>query len=113
MEKEDIEAIFDQIGAIIGGEEVFIRGSLRELLAAVGDGKGIPLDGNGDTPFDELSGDDDADSREQFVDSTNDFIGLAWWVPRTVGNEIQSDAASSIRAFTPNRSGTTTARIGD
>jgi hypothetical protein len=32
------------------------------------------------------------DARDEFVDSTNNFLGLAWYLPADRGNEIQRDS---------------------
>lgn len=101
--QEDLVNIFGQIGKIISGEERFFRGSLRELLSVVGQDNGIPLDGNRGTAYEEVdSGDpnDGADpNREAFVNSTNNFIGLAWWLPVDHANEIQTDSVSFDLGF--------------
>ncbi|MHB9288845.1 vWA domain-containing protein [Halobacteriales archaeon Cl-PHB] len=95
----DLTQIFGQISQQIAGEEVFFRGTLRELLSAAAGGSGIPLDGDRSTGYDE-TGDPDADSaRDPFVNSTNNFVGLAWWLPRSVGNHVQSDTIAFDLGF--------------
>jgi predicted ribosomally synthesized peptide with SipW-like signal peptide len=84
-------------GAYCG--EVFRRGTLAEDLDVLGDGHGIPLDGNRASPFDELSGGADAAGRECFVSSVEHYIGFAWWLPADVGNEIQGDSVSFDLGF--------------
>lgn len=100
---EDLNQILGQIAAIIIGEEVFFRGSLSELLDVLSTDHGIPLDGNRATNYDEIVGgepNNGADmNRECFVDSTDNFIALAWWVPVDHANEIQTDSVSFDLGF--------------
>jgi predicted ribosomally synthesized peptide with SipW-like signal peptide len=95
---------FDDIGDIASliatqvatGDEVFFTGTLRDALSTL-DGC-IPLDGAGDTTeFDEV--DDTADARDPFDASTTYFFGFSWWVPRDVGNQIQSDTVKFNLGF--------------
>ncbi|MFB6124767.1 MAG: VWA domain-containing protein [Halanaeroarchaeum sp.] len=95
----EIQAIFAQIGQILAGEESLFRGTLRELLDAVGTDFGIHLDGIPATPFDELQGDPTAVEREAFVNSTTNAIGLAWWLPVDHANEIQTDSVTFDLGF--------------
>nr|WP_262342910.1 vWA domain-containing protein [Haloplanus rubicundus] len=83
---------------IVGGtgrcDEVIFTGSLGELenaLTANG-GRGIPLDGDRGTQFDELNGDENDENRECFLASGTNCFGLAWWLPENHGNEVQSDS---------------------
>ncbi|MFW6384897.1 MAG: vWA domain-containing protein [Halodesulfurarchaeum sp.] len=85
---DEVEAIFAQIGQIVAGEESFFRGTLREMLDEVGTDFGIPLDGIRAT-----------EDRDPFVDCTTNAVGLAWWVPTSVGNEIQTDSVSFDLGF--------------
>ncbi|MFB6169871.1 MAG: hypothetical protein ABEJ06_01880 [Haloarculaceae archaeon] len=66
-------------GTICG--EVFRRGTLRDDLELLAAGEGIPLDGNRASA-----------ARECFAPGVSHYVGFAWYVPREVGNEIQSDA---------------------
>jgi hypothetical protein len=84
-------------GAYCG--EVFRRGTLREDLDRLASGDGIPLDGNRASPFNELTGDPSADSRECYVPGVNHYVGFAWWLPADVGNEIQGDTVSFDLGF--------------
>jgi len=100
----ELTEIFAQISQQISGEEVFFRGSLRELLAAVSTDYGIPLDGDLATAYDELNSNnlpnDSSDpNRDCFVNSTDNFIGLAWWLPVNHANEIQTDSVSFDLGF--------------
>ncbi|MEF8860063.1 MAG: hypothetical protein V5A38_14250, partial [Halolamina sp.] len=73
-----VEQVFAQIGQIISGEQIIVQGSLRDVLAELE--AGIPLDGN---RVDE--------DRQCFVNSTTQYVALAWDLPTDVGNEIQTD----------------------
>jgi predicted ribosomally synthesized peptide with SipW-like signal peptide len=73
-----VEQVFAQIGQIIAGEQIIVQGSLRDVLAALE--AGIPLDGN------RVEAD-----RQCFVNSTTQYVGLAWTLPTDVGNEVQTD----------------------
>ena len=84
-------------GAYCG--EVFRRGTLADDLGRLDDGEGIPLDGNRASPFEELTGDPFAGSRECFDPSVSHYIGFAWWLPTDVGNEIQGDSVSFDLGF--------------
>ncbi|MBX0324333.1 VWA domain-containing protein [Halomicroarcula sp. F13] len=103
-EANELVDLLAQISQILVGEQEFFRGTLRELLEAVGTDFGIPLDGNRSTAYDEVdsnklpnSGDDP--NRECFVNSTNNFIGLSWWLPVDHANEIQTDTVSFDLGF--------------
>ena len=77
--------------------EVFRRGNLRDDLAALSLGHGIPLDGNLATPIDEVAGIDNDEietsaDRDPFAPELNHYIGFTWYVPPEVGNEIQTDS---------------------
>jgi predicted ribosomally synthesized peptide with SipW-like signal peptide len=80
-------------------EEVFRRGTLAADLAALSTGDGIPLDGNRSTEFDELADPPDDEDRECFDPGVTNYIGFAWWLPRTVGNEVQGDSVSFDLGF--------------
>ena len=88
--------IVDDLVVTGEGERIFFTGTLRDLcseLTANG-GRGIPLDGDRGTNFDEFDDDENADSRECFDASATHCFGLSWWLPLNHGNEVQSDAAS-------------------
>ncbi|WP_338741348.1 vWA domain-containing protein [Haloplanus salilacus] len=82
---EDVETVFRNIGGTVssGGEEVFHQGSLRDLLLRLEDGDGIPLDGDIET-----------EGRSCFAGLQTHCVGLAWWIPTEVENQIQSDSVS-------------------
>ena len=116
---EDIEMIFSQLGQVITGEERFFQGSLRDLLTELDSGLGIPLDGNRDTLFNEIDDDSASEVRDEFVNSTNNFIGFAWYLPVDHANEIQSDSVSFNLGFYTEQSrhndgsGMNSADVGD
>jgi hypothetical protein len=104
----------------IGSEECFFRGSLRELLILLSSSRpndvaGIPLDGTGITPFDEVTGtdiDDDAlpdenlvpgdgtaQARECFPRSRDHHIGFTWFFPVDHTNEIYTDSVTFDLGF--------------
>ena len=80
------------------GDEVFFTGTLRDALTAL---EGcVPLDGSGDTTeFDEFTDSETATARDPFDASTTYYFGFSWWVPRDVGNQIQSDSVAFDLGF--------------
>ena len=107
----EVETAFDDIGGQIssGGEELVnvndpqSQGSLREILTELcpdpPNDYGVPLDGDRSTQFDESNDPVDDSDREEFSASTRHDIAFAWWVPRSVGNQIQSDSATFSLSF--------------
>jgi Mg-chelatase subunit ChlD len=91
--------IFGQISQQIAGEECFFRGTLGELLDELERGHGIPLDGDRSTQFDEINGDPGDADRDCVSPSTNNAIGLAWWLPVDHANEIQTDSVTFDLGF--------------
>jgi hypothetical protein len=93
--------IQDLIGFVqaVSGEEVFFRGTLREAMQALSNGDGIPLDGNTQTAFDETDDPEDSSARDCFMAGMSNYIGFAWYVPTSVGNQIQSDSVSFDLGF--------------
>jgi hypothetical protein len=107
----DIEDAFNDLaGEVLGGEELInagnvqARGSLREILNELcpdtaNDDYGLPIDGDRSTAYDEQNDPVDDSDREEFSAGTRHDIGFAWWVPRSVGNQIQSDSATFSLGF--------------
>jgi hypothetical protein len=102
--ESDLQNAFGQIGQIVvTGEEVFFRGTLREVLNVLEQENGIPLDGDRNTSYDEVdngapnSGADP--NRECFTPQMSHYVGFAWYVPTLVGNQIQSDSVSFDLGF--------------
>jgi predicted ribosomally synthesized peptide with SipW-like signal peptide len=83
-------------------EQVFLEGTLREVLDGLSSGKGVPLDGDEstNTDFNETS-DPPNDADRDCYTAADDvhYIGFEWWVPRSVGNEIQSDSVTFDLGF--------------
>jgi len=88
----NIPSVFGNLAAQTGQEKVIMDGSLADVLDALEDGDGIPLDGNRSTPYDEFD-DDPADAnREPFAgDGVMHCVALEWELPFDVGNEVQGD----------------------
>jgi predicted ribosomally synthesized peptide with SipW-like signal peptide len=82
---DSIESLFQSLGGTVGtsGEEAIIQGTLREVLGALEDGDGIPLDG---------------DLGEEGISPTpahqTHCVGLSWHLPQDTGNHVQSDSVA-------------------
>jgi hypothetical protein len=89
-DQTDIENVFGDIGGGITGvgEQVFFRGTLREALALLTDGKGLLLDADPSTA--------DVDP---FMGSMTNYVGFAWYLPVNHANEIQTDSVSFDLGF--------------
>jgi hypothetical protein len=85
--------------------ETFFVGLLRDAIDVLSSGRGVPLDGDRSTSFDEIDGDADDPARECFpgVDSEEappfHSVGLSWYLPVDHANEIQTDAVSFDLGF--------------
>ncbi|WP_276258508.1 vWA domain-containing protein [Haloglomus litoreum] len=90
------DVVNDVVAGVALGEEVFHTGTLASDLSTLSSGGGIPLDGDLVTDFDEVAG---TGNRECFQPSTTHYIGFGWWLPATVGNEIQSDSVTFDLGF--------------
>ena len=92
--QETAEQIVDDLVVRGEGEEIFFTGTLGELCSelSANNGRGIPLDGDRGSAFDELNDPENADARQCFDASATHCFGLSWWVPVDHGNEIQSDS---------------------
>ena len=101
-DEDSVQDVADAIAQrLVGGDqegcdEVIFSGSLRDAEQALtaNDGRGIPLDADRDTPFDELNDPENAETRECFSSSHTSCFGFSWWLPENHGNEVQSDSAS-------------------
>ncbi|AXG06906.1 VWA domain-containing protein [Haloplanus rubicundus] len=86
------------VASVVVGEEVFFTsGTLREALVALSgnEGRGIPLDGDRGTGFDELHGDENDPQRDCFTGGgTTHCVGLQWWLPVDHANQIQGDSVA-------------------
>lgn len=94
-----IPRLFQQVAQIFLPDEVFYSGTLADALAELEDGRGIPLDANRFTAFDELSDDDGSDGRDYYVPGVTRCVGFRWCLPPDVGNEIQGDSVAFDLGF--------------
>ena len=76
-----------------GDEVIVVSGSLRSVLAELQTGKGLALGGNLD-PDDGLGRSCFSHDRDGTGTADVHHVAFAWWVPRDVGNEIQSDSVT-------------------
>ncbi|MFC7133588.1 MULTISPECIES: vWA domain-containing protein [Salinibaculum] len=91
---DEIVGVFDEISEeVVGTEEIFFIGTLREALEALSDGTGVELDG--DIP----AADGGGTGRNCFSADTRHDIGFAWWLPVDHANEIQTDTATFELGF--------------
>jgi len=88
-------AVADDIAAeVVVQEEVFFNGSLRTALTALegNEGRGVPLDGDRVTTFDELADPEDDPDRDPFTGAgVTHCVGFQWWLPVNHANQIQGD----------------------
>ena len=88
----NIPTVFGNLAAQTVAEKVIMEDTLANVLDALADGNGVPLDGNRATLYDELSDDPDDPDREAFRgDGVMHCVALSWELPFDVGNEIQGD----------------------
>jgi len=88
----NIPTVFGNLAAQTIAEKVIMQDSLGNVLAALSDGNGIPLDGNRATIYDELSDPADDPDRDAFRgDGVMHCVALSWEVPFEAGNELQGD----------------------
>ena len=88
----NIPAVFGNLAAQTVAEKVIMQDSLGNVLGALADGNGVPLDGNRSTLYDELSDPADDPDREAFRgDGVMHCVALSWELPFEVGNEVQGD----------------------
>jgi predicted ribosomally synthesized peptide with SipW-like signal peptide len=106
-DEDSVEETADAIAQRIAGgteeecDEVIFSGTLGEAAEALtaNGGRGIPLDADRDTAFDELNDPEDSASRECFSSSHTSCFGFSWWLPENHGNEVQSDSVSFDLGF--------------
>ena len=88
-------AVADDIAAeVVVQEEVFFNGNLRTALSALSgnEGRGVPLDGDRVTTFDELADPEDDPNRDPFTGAgVTHCVGFQWWLPVNHANQIQGD----------------------
>ncbi|MFT4931508.1 MAG: putative ribosomally synthesized peptide with SipW-like signal peptide [Natronomonas sp.] len=92
----DLSGVAEDIVALVTvPEEVFFQGTLREALTALAgnEGRGIPLDGDRTTAFDEVNGRENDPARDCFAGlGTTHYLGFQWWLPIDHANQIQTDS---------------------
>jgi predicted ribosomally synthesized peptide with SipW-like signal peptide len=100
---DDLAAVADDLVALVAvSDEVFFQGTLREALVALADndGRGVPLDGDLTTAFDEISDPENDPDRECFAgNGTTHYLAFQWWVPIDHANQIQTDSVSFDLGF--------------
>ncbi|MFW6384896.1 MAG: SipW-dependent-type signal peptide-containing protein, partial [Halodesulfurarchaeum sp.] len=88
----NIPSVFGNLAARTIKEKVILEDTLENVLAELGSGLGVPLDGNRATIFDEIADPATDPDREPFRGSgVMHCIALSWELPFDVGNEIQGD----------------------
>ena len=76
------------------GEEIFLEGSLREVLAQLSMGSGVPLDGN------EPAEDGGGTGRNCYSEAPDvHYVAFQWWLPIDHGNEVQGDSVAFDLGF--------------
>ena len=87
--------VADDIAAeVVVQEEVFLNDSLRVALTALAgnEGRGVPLDGDRSTTFDELADPESDPDRDPFTGAgVTHCVGFQWWLPVNHANQIQGD----------------------
>jgi predicted ribosomally synthesized peptide with SipW-like signal peptide len=109
MQKDggDFDHVFGDMtaGQLCG--EVFRRGNaelqgtaenLKDDIESL-ESSPAPLDGNRASEFTEFGGSGEDPSRECFPAGVTHYIGFGWWLPETVGNEVQGDSVSFDLGF--------------
>jgi predicted ribosomally synthesized peptide with SipW-like signal peptide len=98
-----LEGLVEFAGGVVGGEEVFFQGSLRQALDALEPdteadrNQGVSL--SGDIPA-ANGGGGGTDPRNCFSGGgTVHSVGFAWWLPVDHANEIQSDEVTFDLGF--------------
>jgi len=79
----NIPTVFGNLAAHRPSEKVIMEDTLANVLDALADGNGVPLDGNRATLYDELSDDpNDPDREEAFRgDGVMHCVALSWELP--------------------------------
>jgi len=82
-------------------DEVIFTGTLREAADALAanEGRGIPLDADRGTAYDELNDPENAATRECFMAARTHCFGFSWWLPVDHANEIQTDGVAFDLGF--------------
>ncbi|MFW5956018.1 MAG: VWA domain-containing protein [Halorhabdus sp.] len=95
-----IPSVFGVLASQFVAEKVIMEDTLENILAALADGNGIPLDGNVLTLYDELTEPANDPDRDAFRgDGLMYCVALSWELPFAVGNEVQGDSVSFDLGF--------------
>jgi len=98
----NLAAAASTIAVLSFTEKVFFYGTLREALAALAgnEGRGLPLDGDLSTQFNEFGDPENDPDREPFAGAgTTHYVGFEWWLPVNHANQIQTDSVSFDLGF--------------
>jgi predicted ribosomally synthesized peptide with SipW-like signal peptide len=95
-----IPTVFGVLASQFVAEKVIMEDSLDNVLAALADGNGLPLDGNVLTVYDELNDPATDPDRDAFEGNGLMYcVALEWELPFAVGNEVQGDSVSFDLGF--------------
>jgi predicted ribosomally synthesized peptide with SipW-like signal peptide len=95
-----IPTVFGVLASQFVAEKVIMADSLDNVLAALADGNGIPLDGNVLTLYDELSEPPTDPDRDPFRGNGLMYcVALSWELPASVGNDVQGDSVAFDLGF--------------
>jgi predicted ribosomally synthesized peptide with SipW-like signal peptide len=90
-----VPTVFGVLASQFVAEKVIMEDTLDNVLAALSDGDGVPLDGNTVTVYDE--GDDPATDADRDAFEGNGLmycVALSWELPFDVGNDVQGDTVA-------------------
>jgi predicted ribosomally synthesized peptide with SipW-like signal peptide len=90
---DQITGAFGQLVQTIGGDTEIVSGSLRDVLMALMADPSAGDWGLGLDAFPETEG------RDCFVNSSDVYLGLEWWLPVDHGNEVQGDSVEFDLGF--------------
>ena len=95
-----IPTIFGVLASQFVAEKVIMEDTLDNVLAAMADGNGLPLDGNVLTMYDELNDPANDEDRDAFEGNGLMYcVALSWELPFEVGNEVQGDTVGFDLGF--------------
>ncbi|WP_340098332.1 SipW-dependent-type signal peptide and vWA domain-containing protein [Salinibaculum salinum] len=95
-----IPTVFGVLASQFVPEKIIMQDTLDNVLAAMADGNGIPLDGNVLTLYDELNDPANDADREAFRGNGLMYcVALSWELPASVGNDAQGDTLAFDLGF--------------
>jgi predicted ribosomally synthesized peptide with SipW-like signal peptide len=95
-----IPTVFGVLASQFVPEKIIMQDTLDNVLAAMADGNGIPLDGNVLTLYDELNDPANDADREAFRGNGLMYcVALSWELPASVGNDAQGDSLAFDLGF--------------